>query len=63
MFYMVKEMRSEQTAQITRDLDRDYEAVLDFVHEVQEASGNIDEFEISTMQMMIGKLQTQESVI
>ena len=47
MFYMVKEMRSEQTAQITRDLDRDYEAVLDFVHEVQEASGNIDEFELS----------------
>jgi len=47
MFYTVKEMRSEPTAQIARDLDRDYEAVLDFVHEVQETSGNIDEFELS----------------
>ena len=47
MFYIVKEMRSEPTAQIARDLDRDYEAVLDFVHEVQEASGKIDEFELS----------------
>ena len=37
------------TAQIARDLDRDYEAVLDFVHEVQETSGNIDEFELSTV--------------
>jgi transposase-like protein len=44
MFYIVKEMRSEQTAQIARDLDRDYEAVLDFVHEVQDVSGDIDEF-------------------
>jgi len=42
MFYMIKEMRSELTAQITRDLNRDYEAVLDFIHEVQEASGDID---------------------
>ena len=47
MFYTVKEMRSEPTAQIARDLDRDYEAVLDFVHEVQETSGNINEFELS----------------
>jgi transposase-like protein len=47
MFYIVKEMRSELTAQIARDLDRDYEAVLDFVHEVQDASGDIDEFELS----------------
>ena len=47
MFYTVKEMRSESTAQIARDFDRDYEAVLDFVHEVQEASGDIDEFELS----------------
>jgi hypothetical protein len=35
------------TAQIARDLDRDYEAVLDFVHEVQDVSGDIDEFELS----------------
>ena len=47
LFYMVKEMRSETTAQIARDLGRDYEAVLDFVHEVQETSGNIGEFELS----------------
>jgi transposase-like protein len=47
MFYIVKEMRSEPTAQIARDLDRDYEAVLDFVHKVQDASGDIDEFELS----------------
>ena len=40
-------MRSEQTAQITRDLDRDYEAAVDFVHEVQETSDNIDEFALS----------------
>jgi hypothetical protein len=46
MFYMVKEMRSETTAQIARDLDRDYEAVLDFVHEVQDVSGEIDEFDL-----------------
>jgi transposase-like protein len=46
MFHMVKEMRSETTAQIARDLDRDYEAVLDFVHEVQEVSGEIDEFDL-----------------
>ena len=44
---MVKEMRSEPTAQIGRDLGRDYEAVLDFVHEVQESIGNIDEFALS----------------
>ena len=47
LFYMVKEMRSEPTAQIARDLDRDYEAVLDFVHEVQETSGDVEEFELS----------------
>jgi len=46
MFYIVKEMRSELTAQIARDLDRDYEAVLDFVHEIQEASGDIEEFDL-----------------
>ena len=37
----------ETTAQITRDLDRDSEAVLDFGHEVQEISGKIGEFELS----------------
>ncbi len=46
MFYIVKEMRSEPTAQIARDLDRDYEAVLNYVHKVQEVSDNIDEFDL-----------------
>ncbi|MGN8214977.1 IS1595 family transposase [Halococcus sp. PRR34] len=46
MFYIVKEMRSEPTAQIARDLDRDYEAVLNFVHKVQDVSGDIDEFDL-----------------
>ena len=46
MFYISKEMRSEPTAQIARDLDRDYGAVLNFVHKVQDVSGNIDEFDL-----------------
>jgi len=46
MFYIVKEMRSEPTAQIARDLDRDYEAVLNYVHKVQDVSGDIDEFDL-----------------
>ena len=40
MFYIVKEMRSEPTAQIARDRDRDYEAVLNFVHKVHTVGGN-----------------------
>jgi hypothetical protein len=31
MSYVIREMRSEPTAQIVRDLDRDHEAVLNFV--------------------------------
>lgn len=46
MFYIVKEMRSEPTAQIARDLDRDYKAVLNSVHKVQDVSGEIDEFDL-----------------
>ena len=34
------------TAQIARDLDRDCEAILDFVHKVQDVSGDIDEFDL-----------------
>ncbi|AGB16995.1 hypothetical protein Halru_2412 [Halovivax ruber XH-70] len=34
MFYIVKEIRSERTTQTARDLDRDYETVLNFVHKV-----------------------------
>ena len=33
--------------QVARDIDRDYGAVLDFVHEAQEISGEIEEFELS----------------
>ena len=47
MFYIVKEMRFERSAQIARDLDRDYEAVLNYVHKVQEVSGDIDDFSLS----------------
>ena len=48
MFYIVKAMRSEPTAQIARDLDQDYEAeaVLNFAHKVQDVSGDIDEFDL-----------------
>lgn len=46
MFYIVRGMRSELTAQIARDLNRDYEAILNFVHEVQDVSGDIDEFDL-----------------
>jgi len=41
MFYMIKEMRSVPTAQIASDLNRDYEAVLNFIHEVQELCGDL----------------------
>lgn len=39
-------MRSEQTAEIARDLDRDYVSVLNFVHKVQVVSGDNDEFDL-----------------
>lgn len=42
MFYTVKEMQSQPTAQIAHD----YEAVLDFVNEVQDVSDGIDEFDL-----------------
>ena len=45
IFYITKEMRSEPTAQIARDLDRDHEAVLNFVHKTQDVSGEVDEFD------------------
>jgi transposase-like protein len=44
MFYIVKEMRSEPTAQFAQDLDRDYEAVLNFVDKIQDISGDVNEF-------------------
>ena len=42
IFYIVKEMRSERSTQIARDLDRDYEAV----HKVQDVSGDVNEFNL-----------------
>jgi len=47
MFHIAKEMRSEPTAQIARDLNRDYEAVLDFVHQIQDATGKIGSMELT----------------
>jgi len=35
MFYIIKEMESKSTSMIAMELDRDYESVLRFVHEVQ----------------------------
>ena len=46
MFYIVKQMKSEPTAQIARDLDRDYGSVLNFVHKVQDTGRNLDEFNL-----------------
>ena len=46
-FYMLKEMRSVPSAQITSDLERNEEAVRNFVHEVQDLCGEIDEFTLS----------------
>jgi transposase-like protein len=45
MFSVVKEMRPQPTAQIARDRDRDDEAVLTFLRNVQDVSGDIEEFD------------------
>jgi transposase-like protein len=47
MFYMLKEMRSVRSAQIASDLERDPEAILNFVHEVHDLCGEIDNFTLS----------------
>ena len=47
LFYMLKETRSVPTAQIARDLNRDYEAVLNFVHEVQDRCNDITDLTLS----------------
>ena len=47
LFYMLKETRSVPTAQITRDLNRDYEAVLNFVHEVQDRCNDVADLTLS----------------
>lgn len=36
MFYIVKEMEHKSTSQIAKEIDRDYDSVLNFVHDVQE---------------------------
>ena len=36
MFYILKEMEAKSTNQISHELDRDYDSVLRFVHEVQQ---------------------------
>jgi hypothetical protein len=47
MFYMIKEMRSVPTAKIASDLDRDYEAVLNFRHDLQELCGELTKLTLS----------------
>jgi len=47
MFYMIKEMRSVPTAQIASELERDYEAVLNFRHDLQELCGERDDLTLS----------------
>jgi hypothetical protein len=43
MFNTFIKMRSELISQIARDLDDDYEDVLDFIHVVQDPNGDITE--------------------
>jgi len=47
MFYIIKEMRSVPTAQIASDLGRDYEAVLNFRHDLQELCGGLGDLTLS----------------
>ena len=49
MFYMIKEMRSVSTAQIASELERDYEAVLNFRHDLQELCGELDDLTLSAV--------------
>ena len=44
---MLKGTRSVPTAQIAQDLIRDYEAILNFVHEIQYRCNGVAEREIS----------------
>ena len=50
MFYIIKEMAAKTTAQIARELDRDYDSVLDFVHKVQGlASKPVEDVTLESM--------------
>jgi hypothetical protein len=40
MFYILKEMEAKSTNQIAHELDRDYDSVLRFVHEVHRLASN-----------------------
>lgn len=46
MFHIVAGMKRKTTAELTRELDRTYKTVLEFVHEVQDAAGS-EEFVLS----------------
>lgn len=43
MFYILKEMETKSTNQISHELDRDYDSVLHFVHEVQHMASKYAE--------------------
>lgn len=43
MFYILKEMEAKSTNQISHELDRDYDSVLRFVHEVQHMASKYAE--------------------
>ena len=47
MFYVIKEMRSVPAAQTASDLERDYEAVLNFRHGLQELCGELNGLTLS----------------
>jgi len=42
MFYIIAKMSTEPISQLARDLDRDYEAVRSFVHQVEEDPNDLD---------------------
>ncbi len=42
MFYIIAKMSTEPISQLARDLDRDYEAVRAFVHQVEEDNHELD---------------------
>lgn len=44
MYYIIREMDHQKTAEIARQIDRSYQSVLEFVHEVQRASEGDVEF-------------------
>ncbi len=45
--FPIEEMRSVRSAQIASELQRDYEAVLNFCHDLQELCGELDDLTLS----------------